>query len=983
MKTGFFSFVAFFMLLLGVPTIAQSQEDRRFLIVDGKVVYDSAADENKNKRYLKGEVEDYVTGLATDSIKVIELLSKDSTVVYKQEFLRKNFNLVIFENGEYIIRCKTPGYHTLYKDITVKFKRREKEQHIGTLQMKRIGPDMRMVNLDEVVVRPTQLKFYFDKDTLVYNAQAFTTQKGFVLNDILSKMPGLEIKANGEIYSNGRKVDVLLLNGKDFFNRDRKTILDNLPAFMVKNVKVYDKNKDSTAVIRRDRDFEGLAMDIILKKEYQKFLFGNAEMGFGSDERYQAKGFVTRFHQLYRLSAYALGNNINRNDSYDETGIANFTDTDGDRKGNKTGFRYNIDQSRGLYALDGNVEMNYTDLMNLYKINQTTFLEAGDVYKRISNQHNNYDFNVTTNHSINLYGEKRNKLTIAPNFRYGRKHSNQQRLSGVFNTNVANLLGSSWEDSLKTFNPGFALTQFGINRQNISYKRETETMTGGAHLNYVIGIPYTEDELIIRLLCRHTRNEYEDYRHELTDFFQDEEKSNLFVNHYEDKAYNETYIDAHATYKYEFTSGSNLYFRLSHRYSEINEDNMVYNLDKLDGWNSVTQSQALGMRPDALSLNSAIDKENSYDYTERTRESGVMLNYIYDRGKLSNKTYFSIMLPFNIEHRELDFASAKDTTLKRNMNTLDLKMKFSKNIQKDGRTLGFELGYELTHAMPILTNLVDRTNSTDIFYVFKGNPELKDMSTHNFSASISYNPHWGFNNSLGINHSRAKNRIVQALRYDKNTGISVISPYNVNGDNSTSATLINTFSPSKNRTWSFINFLNLSHNSWAYLSASTLDEPLQKQQIQDLTIDERIGFTKYFNDRKIRLGGSLNMMYKHSSSQWSAFTGTNTYDYGGRMDLTVEFPWDIKFATQCNYIKHAGYNYYKMNNSEIVWNAQLTKSFSEHFTMELDARDILNQRSNYIQLTNINGHVESLCNTISRYIMLNAVWRFNTEKKKQ
>lgn len=980
-KKNFFMIV-FSIILLGFPTITQSQEGRRFLIIDGKVVHNSAEEKNKNKRYLKGEVEDYATGLPTDSIKTIELLSKDSTVIYKQEFLLKNFGLEVPENGEYIIRCKTPDYHTLYKDVTVKFKRREKERNIGTLRMKRIGADMRMVNLDEVVVKPTQLKFYFDKDTLVYNAQAFTTQKGFVLNDILTKMPGLEIKANGDIYSNGRKVDVLLLNGKDFFNRDRKTILDNLPAFMVKNVKVYDKNKDSTAVIRRDRDFEGLAMDIILKKKYQKFLFGNAEMGLGSDERYQAKGFVTRFHQLYRLSAYALGNNINRDDTFDEMGTAHYSDTDGDRKGIKAGFRYNIDQSRGLYALDGNAEMNYTDLMNSYKISQTTFLDAGDVYKRMSNQHNNYDFNAATNHSINFYGEKRNKLTIEPDFRYGRQHSNQQRLSGVFNTNVANLLGPSWEDSLKTIDPGFALTQFGINRQNISFKRDSETMTGGAHLNYVIGIPYTEDELTISLLGRHTRNEYEDYRHELTDFFRDEKKKNLFTNHYEDKVCKETYVDAKATYKYEFITGSNLYLRLGHIQSERKEDNMVYDLDKLDGWNTVTQSPALGIRPDAMSLSSAIDRVNSYDFTERSRKSVVMLNYIYDKGTLSNKTHFSIMLPFNIEHRELDFASVKDTTLKRKMNTLDIKMKFGKNIQKDGRTFGFELGYELTHSMPALTSLVDRTNSSDMFYLFKGNPELKDMSTHNFSASISYHPHWSFSNSLGINHSRAKNRIVQTLRYDKNTGISVISPYNVNGDNSTSVFLMNTFSPPKNRTWSFINFLNLSHNYWAYLSASNLDEALQKQQIQDLTIDERIGFTKHFSDRKIRLGGSLNMMYKHSSSQWNAFTGTDTYDYGGRIDLTVEFPWDIKFATQCNYIKHAGYNYNKMNNNEVVWNAQLTKSFSEHFTIGLDATDILNQRSNYMQFTNTDGHVESQCNTISRYIMLNAVWRFNTEKKR-
>ena len=104
--------------------------------------------------------------------------------------------------------------------------------------------------LDEVVVTASKVKFYMDGDTLTYNADAFELPEGSMLNALIKKLPGVELKKGGEITVNGKRVDVLMLNGKDFFNSDRELILDNLPSYMVTKVQSYlrvpDKYKNTS-----------------------------------------------------------------------------------------------------------------------------------------------------------------------------------------------------------------------------------------------------------------------------------------------------------------------------------------------------------------------------------------------------------------------------------------------------------------------------------------------------------------------------------------------------------------------------------------------------------------------------------------------------------------------------------------------------------------------------------------------------------------
>lgn len=96
--------------------------------------------------------------------------------------------------------------------------------------------------LNEAVVSATKVKFYHKGDTLIYNADAFKLPDGSMLDELIKQLPGADLKDNGEIYINGRKLDMLLLNGKEFFGRNNKIMLDNLPYYIVDKLKVYEQS---------------------------------------------------------------------------------------------------------------------------------------------------------------------------------------------------------------------------------------------------------------------------------------------------------------------------------------------------------------------------------------------------------------------------------------------------------------------------------------------------------------------------------------------------------------------------------------------------------------------------------------------------------------------------------------------------------------------------------------------------------------------
>lgn len=97
--------------------------------------------------------------------------------------------------------------------------------------------------LNEVVVKATRVQMYYKGDTIVFDASAFVIPEGSMLDALVQQMPGATMDEYGNISINGKHVDYLMLNGKDFFKGKNKLMLENLPYYTIKDIKVYDKEK--------------------------------------------------------------------------------------------------------------------------------------------------------------------------------------------------------------------------------------------------------------------------------------------------------------------------------------------------------------------------------------------------------------------------------------------------------------------------------------------------------------------------------------------------------------------------------------------------------------------------------------------------------------------------------------------------------------------------------------------------------------------
>jgi len=149
------------------------------------------------------------------------------------------------------------------------------------------------------------------KDTISYNADAFKTQPNANVEDLLKKLPGIEVANDGTIKAQGEDVNKVLVDGKEFFGSDPKIATRNLPAKGVKKVKVYDKQSDMAEFTGVDDGEREKTIDLQMREEFKQGLFGTAEAGYGSDSKYNAKSSINRFTKTSQLSFLSQLNNIN------------------------------------------------------------------------------------------------------------------------------------------------------------------------------------------------------------------------------------------------------------------------------------------------------------------------------------------------------------------------------------------------------------------------------------------------------------------------------------------------------------------------------------------------------------------------------------------------------------------------------------------------------------------------------------------------
>lgn len=262
-----------------------------------------------------------VTGTVTDSSgtglpgATVVLLNPADSVLVSFASSRSDgaFDVRRVREADYILKVSFVGYATHTQDIRVA----RDDLDVGTITLQQADGD-----LGRLVVDAERVPIVLRGDTLDYDAAAFATQQGAVVEDLLRRLPGVEVEDDGTVKAQGETVENVLVDGKEFFGDDPTVATRNLPADAVERVQVYDKASDTAEFTGVDDGEEKRTINLQLKADRRSGYFGNVGSGFGgvptpeasgaSRLLYDGQASVNRFSPTTQLSLIANVNNINR-----------------------------------------------------------------------------------------------------------------------------------------------------------------------------------------------------------------------------------------------------------------------------------------------------------------------------------------------------------------------------------------------------------------------------------------------------------------------------------------------------------------------------------------------------------------------------------------------------------------------------------------------------------------------------------------------
>lgn len=167
-------------------------------------------------------------------------------------------------------------------------------------------------SLDEIIVVAERPPVTVRKDTIEFNASSFKTLPTHLVEDLLRKLPGVEVDRDGNITANGRRVNRILVDGKSFFGDDPKMATRNLPANVIDKVQVTEDKDEIARNSDGDLSNIGQVINLTLKKGVKKGWFGKLYGGAGTKDRYEVGGIANIYRDTMQLSVLAFSNNINR-----------------------------------------------------------------------------------------------------------------------------------------------------------------------------------------------------------------------------------------------------------------------------------------------------------------------------------------------------------------------------------------------------------------------------------------------------------------------------------------------------------------------------------------------------------------------------------------------------------------------------------------------------------------------------------------------
>lgn len=859
---------------------------------------------------------------------------KDSAMVRGVVSARNgSFTLKNVKKGSYLLHITFIGYDPLYQPLQITGKKNP--VNVGKLELSDGA-----IELGEAVVIGKAPEVTVRNDTVEYNADSYKVTEGSVLEDLLKKMPGVEVDSEGKITVNGKEVKKVMVDGKEFFSDDPKVASKNLPAKMIDKLQVLDKKSDMAQMTGFDDGEEETVINLTVKPGMKQGWFGNAYGGYGSKDRYEGNAMVNRFVNNDQITFMGGANNTNN------MGFSDLASTMFSGMGGGGGRRGGFGAGSGITS-SGNAGLNFSKEFKPDK------LTLGG--------------NTRYSHSDNDARSKSDRQNILPGD--SSSYDNSEAMSRTKSDNFGVDFRLEWKLDTMTqliFRPSFSFshsmndnfsdaTTLDNERDTVNTNKSSNySESNGYNLNASIDFSRklnNKGRVFSATLSGGNSDSYSDgmNRSDIVYFNQTDALKNSIIDQrsrYDNKGFN-----YRAYVSWVEPIGHNNFIQATYSISQRKQEALknVYNQDA-DG------------------IYNVLDSAYSQSYRN---------NFISQRASLSFKSQrakFNYTIGLNLDP---SYSSSEnfvgDTTLSKiTRKVVNLSPMAQFNYMFDKRT-NLRIMYNGRTSQPSMTQLQPVADISDPTNITIGNPDLNPRYTNNvFIRFQQFTPEKQRAFMIMANGSYIINDIVSYTSYNQETGVKTTTYKNVNGNYSGNVRMmLNT--PLKNKKFS-INSMTMASfaNSNGYINE-------EKNTNRNLILSERGGID--FRSSYLDLGVNGNIRYNATSNSLQKENNQNTFNYGAGGYTTIYLPLNFKIESDVNWSTNSGYgDGFKQN--EVLWNASASKSFlkNNQGTLRFKIYDILQQRSNISRSVTASYIQDSEYNTLGSYFMVHFIYRFSIFK---
>ena len=875
------------------------------------------------------------TALIEATVKLLKA-SKDSTMVKGTTTdINGVFNIKGVKPGHYLLRFSYLGYNDVIKHVSVGEDGRD--VNIGAVTM-----DPNTIMLKEAVVVGVKSPITVKEDTIEFNADTYKTQANAVVEDLLKRLPGVEVGSDGKITANGKEVKKILIDGKEFFSDDPTVASKNIPAEMINKLQVIDRKSDLARLTGVDDGDDETVINLTVKKGMNNGWFGTVNAGYGTDKRYAGNVMINHFRDGNQFTILGGGNNTN-NLGFGDGASGRFQRFGGDRgvtKSQYAGINFNVGSKEDEhFRVGGDIMYSHSDRDTRTSTARQNLLTDSVSYYDANTAARDKGHNLRGDFRIKWEVDSNNTLEFRPNF--------------SFNFNKSERGDSSLTragDAARTY----------VNRSLSNFRNDGKSYEWGARLIYnhkVASHPGRSQSLMLNYRYSDVREDADTYTNNTYYLLEDEDELIDQTANNRRKTHNVTGRISWTEPIGDVKNARFLEFSYRGNYRYTTSDKMVYDNDRTGIWPGGTIT----------------DQEWNESLSNSFRNT--FFNQEFSAGFRQVRKAYNLNVGISVNSA---MSKSKDLI----NSARDIAERWAWSVAPYARfrykfteTRNLNFFYRMRANQPSIAQLQPVADVSNPLNVIIGNPELKPTFNHNINLRFGDFAQGAQRSIMAMmNVDFAQNSIVSDVTTDELTGGRITSYTNVGGVWSAMAMNMLSFPFGASKVWYFT-----SHMFTRYgVTKSVTNGVENRSNTWMINYSPGLAFRNSVFDIELRPRYS----FQNTTTSALKSNARNIHTWGGMFDATYSAPFGLVVSTDLRYSTTSGYSA-GYNSDQWIWNGSLAYQFlrDKQAAVTISVYDILGQRKNIYR--NVTGdYIEDInYNSLGRYGMVTFTYRFNTFKK--